>query len=80
MSNNATPERPTEPGEAYPQSQRIAHAEQHILTCAGLGSDWLERTVSHRIVQTYGLPEMFLGHLKSLKAQFRNELSFGGEK
>lgn len=70
----------THPSIAYPQAQREMHAEQHILICASRGSVWLENTISREVVKTYGLPESFIDTLKALKARFRNELSFGGEK
>jgi hypothetical protein len=36
-------------------------------------------TITAKVAETYGVPHM-VPVLKALKAKFRNELSFGGEK
>ena len=64
--------------QAYPLAQREAHAEQHIMVMAGISLRDMERTVSAKVAQTYGVPHM-VGRLKALKAKFRNELSIPGE-
>jgi hypothetical protein len=78
VSNNATPERGKDPSIAYPLKQREADAESHILAMAAVGIHHMERTISWRVAQTYGVPHL-VDHLKALKSKFRNELSFSGE-
>lgn len=63
--------------QAYPLQQRLAHAEQHIVTMAAINE--LETTQSRHVAATYGLPASAILELKALKARFRNELSFSGE-
>lgn len=63
---------------SYTREQREAHAEQFIMLAAAGG--FLETTISREVARTYGLPDSFIPTLKALKAKFRNELSFGGEK
>lgn len=62
------------PADAYPQAQRRAHAEQHILAAAECG--FLEQTSCWQICRTYQVN--IIDDLKALRAKFRNELSFQG--
>jgi hypothetical protein len=75
MSMSATVDRPILPEQAYPLSQRRAHAEQHILAMHSIGE--LETPKSAEVARTYGIPD-FTEELKAMKAKFRNELSFSG--
>jgi hypothetical protein len=59
----------------YTLAMREAHAEQFIMAMAEVGK--LEITQSRHVGPTYGLEPAFI---KSIKAKFRNELSFAGEK
>jgi hypothetical protein len=60
--------------DAYPISQREAHAEQAILYAAS--GKWLDLTSCWHICRTYGVPH-FTDRLKEMRAGFRDELSFG---
>ena len=62
---------------SYTLAQREAHAESHILIMAGLGE--MEKTISWRVCQTYGVPHL-VDHIKAIKSRLRNELSFGEGK
>lgn len=68
---------PLTPHLAYTRAQRIAHAEQHILAMYEIHE--LEVPQSRHVAATYGIPE-YESALKAMKANFRNELSFGEGK
>jgi hypothetical protein len=74
-----THDRGIPPAQAYPLSQREAHAEQHIAILAALSLQKMEQAKSALVAATYGVPHM-VERLKAIKAAFRNELSSGGEK
>jgi hypothetical protein len=64
--------------EAYPLSQREAHAEQAVAFAAA--GQWLDNTSCWHICRTYNVPHL-LSDLKALRAKFRTELSMvGGDK
>ena len=66
-----------DPRQFYTLAMREAHVEQFILTMSALGPEHFERTQSKQIGPTYGIDPAFV---RSVKARFRNELSFGEGK
>jgi hypothetical protein len=65
------------PRDAYPPSQRQAHAEQHILAASAAG--FLDCTSCTQIARTYGVPQL-IPDLKALKRGLFPEFLCGGDK
>jgi hypothetical protein len=63
--------------EAYPQAQRRAHAEQHLLICAERG--WLSVTSCSHIARTYGVSDI-ITDLRALKKSLFPEFACGDGK
>ena len=62
-------------------AQRKAAMEQFIASMAAKGSEYLERTKSRHVANTYGPGGLITeDEVKAVKARYRNELSFGEGK
>ena len=75
MTRGHFPKHSESPAVAYSETDRLAYAEKHIKRAADEG--WLEVTKGWEIAKTYRVPH---AKVREMKARYRNELSFGGDK